>query len=46
MPVEVYIYKGLPHCFSMVFTDLPQAKDFQARQNAYLDGVVKKANGQ
>lgn len=44
VPTEVHVYKGLPHCFSMLFTDLPQSKDFQARQNAFLDKVVKAAN--
>ncbi|ERT02944.1 hypothetical protein HMPREF1624_01248 [Sporothrix schenckii ATCC 58251] len=44
VPTEVHIYQGLPHCFSMLFTDLPQAKEYQARQNAFLEKTIKLAN--
>ncbi|KAL1902969.1 hypothetical protein Sste5346_000881 [Sporothrix stenoceras] len=44
VPTEVHVYRGLPHCFSMLFTDLPQAKDYQARQNAFLEKTIKLAN--
>ncbi|CAK7201674.1 hypothetical protein SEUCBS139899_004383 [Sporothrix eucalyptigena] len=46
VPTELHVYAGLPHCFSMLFTDLPQAKDYQARQNAFISKVVKAANSQ
>ncbi|KAL1889084.1 hypothetical protein Sste5346_009149 [Sporothrix stenoceras] len=44
VPAETHVYKGLPHCFSILFGDLTQSKQFQARQNAFLDRVIKEAN--
>lgn len=46
VPTEVHVYAGLPHCFSMLFTDLPQAKDYQARQNAFINKVITAANAE
>ena len=43
VPVELHVYKGLPHAFASLLAHLPQAKVYQERQNAYLDNVVKSA---
>ena len=40
VPVEMHLYKGLPHCFSMLFPHLPQAQDYQRRQNEFLQKAV------
>jgi acetyl esterase/lipase len=39
---EVYIYKGLPHCFSMLFPHLPQSKDFYERQDSFIKKMLQK----
>ncbi|CAK7213316.1 hypothetical protein SBRCBS47491_001764 [Sporothrix bragantina] len=46
VPTEVHIYPGLPHFFSALLPDLAQTKKYQARQNAFIDKVVKAANAQ
>ncbi|EPE08169.1 lipase esterase [Ophiostoma piceae UAMH 11346] len=43
VPVELHVYKGLPHAFSTLLASLPQAKEYQQRQNVYLDNVVKSS---
>ncbi|CAK7232770.1 hypothetical protein SCUCBS95973_008368 [Sporothrix curviconia] len=41
---ETHVYKGLPHCFSILFGDLHQSKQFQEQQNTFLAKTVKAAN--
>ena len=40
VPVELHVYKGLPHFFSSMLADLPQSKEYLARQEAYLKKLV------
>ncbi|OAA66609.1 alpha/beta hydrolase fold-3 domain-containing protein [Niveomyces insectorum RCEF 264] len=44
VPTEVHVYAGLPHVFSSLLPELPQSKDLFARQEAFIDKIVKGTN--
>ena len=43
VPVELHVYKGLPHFFSALFPTLPQSVEYLKRQDEYLKKVTSES---